>query len=65
MEPGEWPAKHLEDLGYADTVVFSTDYPHGDGQYPHAVETFLTMGLSTDAKRKFLWDNCARLYNFS
>ncbi len=65
MEPGEWPAKHLEDLGYRDTVVFSTDYPHGDGQYPHAVDSFLSMDLSPDAKRKVLWDNCARLYNFS
>ena len=65
MEPGEWPAKHLEEQGYGDSVVFSTDYPHGDSQYPHAVDSFLTMDLSPEAKRKYLWDNCARLYSFS
>ena len=65
MEPGEWPAKHLEEQGYGDSVVFSTDYPHGDGQYPYAVDSFLTMDLSPEAKRKYLWDNCARLYSFS
>ena len=65
MESGEWPAKHLEEQGYGDSVVFSTDYPHGDGQYPHAVDSFLTMDLSPEAKRKYLWDNCARLYSFS
>ena len=23
-----------------DNLVFSTDYPHGDSKYPHAVEAF-------------------------
>ena len=46
-------------------MVFSTDYPHNDAKYPHAIETFLTMPFSEDAKRKVLWDNCARLYSFS
>jgi predicted TIM-barrel fold metal-dependent hydrolase len=42
--------------------VFSTDYPHGDSKYPHAVESFLKLSLSDDDKRKILWDNCARFY---
>jgi len=42
--------------------VFSTDYPHADSKYPGAVERFLQMPLSDQAKRKFLWDNCARLF---
>ena len=47
-----------------DNIVISTDYPHEDGAYPHAIETFLGLpGVSTETKRKILWDNCARLYN--
>ncbi|HEX9273431.1 MAG TPA: amidohydrolase family protein, partial [Candidatus Binatia bacterium] len=41
---------------------FSTDYPHGDSKYPHAVESFLELKLPDDDKRKILWDNCARFY---
>ncbi|HEX2174104.1 MAG TPA: amidohydrolase family protein [Dehalococcoidia bacterium] len=46
-----------------DNIVVSTDYPHEDGAYPHAIEEFLALpGVSTESKRKILWDNCARLY---
>ena len=58
----EWPAKYMEDAGYVDNVVFSTDFPHSDSKFPRAVDEFLSMGLSDQAKRKILWDNCARLY---
>jgi len=44
--------------------VFSTDYPHLDVKYPQAIETFLKLPFSDQTKRKYLWDNCARLYNF-
>lgn len=47
-----------------DNIVYSTDYPHGDSDYPHAVEEFLELdGLSKESRKKILWDNCARLYN--
>lgn len=46
-----------------DNIVYSTDYPHGDSDYPHAVEEFLEVdGVSRETKKKILWDNCARLY---
>jgi predicted TIM-barrel fold metal-dependent hydrolase len=45
-----------------DNLVFSTDYPHADSKYPHAVETFLTLPLPETSKRKILWDNWCRLY---
>ena len=47
----------------ADNVVFSTDYPHLDSAYPHAVETFMELPLSEDIKRRILWDNPMRMYN--
>jgi hypothetical protein len=40
IEPDEAPARHtIEEFG-CDQLVFSTDYPHGDSKYPHAVESF-------------------------
>ena len=29
-----------------DNLVFSTDYPHADSKYPHAVDEFLELPLS-------------------
>jgi len=43
--------------------VFSTDYPHTDSKYPAAVEGFLDLPIAEEAKRKILWDNCARFYS--
>ena len=49
-----------------DNIVVSTDYPHSDGAYPHAIDEFLALpGVSGESKRKILWDNCARLYNLA
>ncbi len=46
-----------------DNIVFSTDFPHPDGAYPHAVDNFLAMErITSQTKRKVLWDNCLRLY---
>ena len=51
--------QHLGD----GNLVFSTDWPHGDTEYPHATETLLAQeGLAEASKRKILWDNTARLY---
>ena len=62
VEPDEAPARYtIAEIG-CDQLVFSTDYPHGDSKYPHAVESFLELDLSDDNKRKILWDNCARFY---
>ena len=65
IEPDEWPAKYVDDLGYGDGIVFSTDYPHPDSRYPHSIDRFLEMDMSDGTKRKYLWDNCVRLYGFS
>ena len=62
IEPDETPARYtIAEFG-CDQLVFSTDYPHGDSKYPHAVDSFLKLSLSDDNKRKILWDNCARFY---
>ena len=46
-----------------ERIVFSTDYPHPDSKYPHAVVSFLALpGVSDDSKRRILWDNALALY---
>ena len=62
VEADEKPARLVVDWMGDDNVVFSTDYPHPDSKFPHAVDKFLSMPLPDQARRKFLWDNCARLY---
>jgi predicted TIM-barrel fold metal-dependent hydrolase len=64
VECDEITAKHIPEYDLEDNMVFSTDYPHLDVKYPHAIETFLQLPFSDQSKRKYLWDNCARLYNF-
>jgi predicted TIM-barrel fold metal-dependent hydrolase len=47
-----------------DNIVVSTDYPHSDGLFPHAISEFVGLeGVSEKTKARILWDNCARLYS--
>ena len=56
---------HVADQIGDDRIVFSSDYPHPDAPFPHAVDEFLALDdLSEERKRKILWDNTARLYHF-
>ncbi len=45
-----------------DNLVFSTDYPHGDSQYPDAVATFDQLDLPDASKAKICGPNWERLY---
>ena len=65
IEPEEKLAKHVVDELGDDNFVVSTDWPHDDSRYPHAIDTFLELPLGKESKKKVLWDNCARLYNLS
>jgi len=49
-----------------ETILISTDYPHIDAHFPHALDEFFEIkDISAASRRKILWDNCARLYNLS
>ena len=64
VEPDEAPVKYVIDYMGNDRIVFSTDYPHGDSKFPHAVESFLELStISEEDKHKILWDNCAAYYS--
>ena len=42
--------------------MFSTDYPHGDSAYPHAVDEFEKLDIPHDAKVKIVGENWSTLY---
>lgn len=65
IEADETPGKYAIDWGAGNNIVFSTDFPHPDSKFPNSVRTLVGQPLAEEAKRKILWENCARLYNFS
>jgi predicted TIM-barrel fold metal-dependent hydrolase len=62
VEADEETAFHYVDWFGADNLVFSTDYPHGDSAYPHAVDGFEKLDLPFDAKVRIVGKNWSRLY---
>ncbi len=66
VEPEEELCKHVVTEVGDDNLVLSTDWPHDDSRFPHALDAFLGQAsLSQATKRKVLWDNTARLYKLS
>jgi predicted TIM-barrel fold metal-dependent hydrolase len=63
VDADEETVKHYVDWFGDDNLVFSTDFPHGDSQFPHAVEMFHKLPLSESSRRKILGANWSRLYN--
>jgi len=45
-----------------DRVVFASDYPHPDHEWPKTVETMLAVDLPEGTRRKILHDNAAAFY---
>jgi uncharacterized protein len=63
VEVDEWPLRSVIDLLGDENWVISSDFPHFDSAFPHALDRFMALeGVDASAKRKILWDNCARLY---
>jgi len=62
-EVDERGTKYVVDAFGDDLVVLGSDYPHGDGKFPHAIREFVGVAtLSDRTKGKILWENPARLY---
>jgi predicted TIM-barrel fold metal-dependent hydrolase len=65
----ECDENHLDYLAnacdLADNLVFTTDFPHHDSNFPHAVDEFLELGLPEDLTRKILADNAQRIFNLT
>lgn len=62
VEPDEEPVKYVIEHMGSECLVFSTDFPHIDTRFPHAVGMLLELPISEQDKRKILWDNCAGYY---
>lgn len=45
-----------------DVLMFGSDFPHSECQFPDSVDNILKWSLKPDTKRKLLWDNAARFY---
>ena len=55
--------KHVVDELDGDNLVWNTDYPHADAIEPErALPAFDAQEISSEAKRKILWDNAIKLY---
>jgi predicted TIM-barrel fold metal-dependent hydrolase len=62
-DAGERMLAQVIELIGDDRIVFTTDYPHPDSPWPHAVEEFLALpGVAVESKRRILWDNALALY---
>ena len=56
---------NIEKIG-AETLMWGADFPHPDGTWPDSLEFIdrLFDGVSKDTRRKILFENAARLYDF-
>lgn len=62
-EADEWLLPQAVRLIGENQVVYASDFPHWDNDYPESVEEIRTRGDLTDPqKRKILADNARRLY---
>jgi predicted TIM-barrel fold metal-dependent hydrolase len=62
-EVDERGTKYVLDAFGDRCLVLGSDYPHGDGKFPHAISEFVAVDeIPAAAKRKILWDNPVRLY---
>jgi uncharacterized protein len=49
-----------------DVLMYASDYPHSECQFPDSVDNILAwQSLSHDTRQKLLWDNAARFYRQS
>jgi uncharacterized protein len=62
-EPEEKTLRYVPDFFPQDNILFASDYPHWDGEFPYAVAHLANRNdISTDLKRKIFYDNPLRFY---
>jgi len=65
-EPEEKTLRYVPEFFPADNILFASDYPHWDGQFPDAVSTLADRTDITESlKRKIFFDNPQRFYGIT
>jgi len=65
-EPEERTLRYVPDFFPADNILFASDYPHWDGQFPDAVSTLADRtDIAEGLKRKIFFDNPQRFYGIN
>jgi uncharacterized protein len=60
---GEDMFNHVTSFLGDDVLMYASDYPHGECQFPNSVDNILNWSsLKPDTQRKLLWDNATRFY---
>ena len=60
---GEEMFNHVTSVLGDDVLMYASDYPHSECQFPNSVDNILQWSsLKPDTKRKLFWDNATRLY---
>lgn len=62
VESDEDTVTHFIDTFGHGRLVTSTDYPHGDSKYPHAIDAFDKLPMSDEAKAATVSTNWSDLY---
>jgi uncharacterized protein len=64
VDPDEYLITEVINRIGDDNIVISSDYPHIDVHFPHALDEFFEIaGIGDSSRRKILWENCLKLYN--
>jgi hypothetical protein len=62
-EPEEKTLRYVPEFFPAANILFASDYPHWDGQFPDAVSTLADRSdIAEDLKRTIFFDNPQRFY---
>src|SRR6516162_6380006 len=65
-EPEEKTLRYVPDFFPTDNILFASDYPHWDGQFPNAVATLADRNdVPVELKRKIFFDNPRRFYGMT
>jgi predicted TIM-barrel fold metal-dependent hydrolase len=60
---GEDMFNHVTQFLGDDVLMYASDYPHSECQFPDSVDNILAwQTLTPDTKKKLLWDNAARFF---
>jgi predicted TIM-barrel fold metal-dependent hydrolase len=65
-ESDEEGLAHTAEILGTERIIFASDYPHGDCDFPHTVAKLRKRNdVSEELKEHILWKNAARLYGLS